>query len=158
MATTNYITQRTQKARDLFSGPYNCAQSVAAAFNDILKKDDDEVFRLMSGFGFGMGGERSVCGAVTGGIFVISSTVENPAQREELYDKVFYLISQFKKQNDGNLHCFHLVGKDPSREEFNTICPILLEKVILLVEEVIQSRTPKTPHPLNPYALRSTNL
>ena len=132
------LIQRIQIARTRFSGPYNCAQSVAAAFADILGKDEEEIFRLMSGFGFGMGGERSVCGAVSGGIFVVSSTVTDPRQREELYDKVYYLISQFKRLNHGDINCLHLVGEDPSENEFNTVCPLLLEQVVSIVAKIIR--------------------
>jgi C_GCAxxG_C_C family probable redox protein len=131
---------RTTKALALFSGPYNCSQSVAAAFSDIIGKDDDEIFRLMSGFGFGMGGQRSVCGAVTGGIFVISSKVEDPEKREELYDKVYYLINQFKALNGGKLNCLDLVGENPTSEEFNSICPKLIEQVVLEVEKMLRRR------------------
>jgi C_GCAxxG_C_C family probable redox protein len=131
------ILDRITKARALFSGPYNCSQSVAAAFSDVLNKDDDEIFRLMSGFGFGMGGQRSVCGAVSGGVFIISSKVEDPAQREELYDKVYYLISRIKEQNNGKLNCLDLVGENPGNEEFNTICPLLIEQVVREVEKML---------------------
>jgi len=136
--TNGKLLHRIIKAKELFNGPYNCAQSVASVFSDILGKDDEEILRLMSGFGFGMGGERSVCGAVSGGIFVISSTVQDPAQREELYDKVYYLISRFKEQNDGNLNCLDLVGENPSSQEFDTKCPILLEQVIKVVGKIIE--------------------
>jgi C_GCAxxG_C_C family probable redox protein len=135
MTTPDRIT----KALALFSGPYNCSQSVAAAFSDILGKDDDEIFRLMSGFGFGMGGQRSVCGAVSGGIFVISATVEDPARREELYDKIYYLVNQFKAKNGGNLNCLDLVGENPATEEFNTICPVLIEQVVQEVEKILMA-------------------
>jgi C_GCAxxG_C_C family probable redox protein len=128
---------RIEKARDLFSGPYNCSQSVAAAFADILEKDEEEIFRLMSGFGFGMGGERSVCGAVSGGIFVLSATIADPRQREELYDKVYYLISRFKKLNHGNLKCLDLVGEEPTDEQFQTVCPLLLEQVVGIVQRIV---------------------
>ena len=79
----------------------------------------------------------SVCGALTGGIFVLSSTVKDPANREELYDRVYYLISQFKKQNDGKLDCLQLVGKEPGQREFVTVCPVLVETVVRLVEKII---------------------
>ena len=131
--------QRIIKAKELFSGLYNCSQSVAAAFSDVLNKDDDDIFRLMSGFGFGMGGQRSVCGAVSGGIFVISSKVEDPAQREELYDKVYYLLSRFKVQNNGKLNCFDLVGENPGSVEFNTICPALIEQVVREVNKIVRA-------------------
>ena len=93
----------------------------------------------MSGFGFGMGGERSVCGAVSGGIFVISSTIESPTQREELYDKVYYLIRRFKKMNDGHLNCLNLVGDEPTEEKFRSVCPVLIEQVIQLVSHILVS-------------------
>ena len=133
------LQHRIDKAKELFAGPYNCSQSVSAAFADILGKDEEEIFRLMSGFGFGMGGERSVCGAVSGGIFVISSTVKNPAQREEIYDKVFYFISKFKKLNNGNLNCLDLVGSEPGDEKFQSVCPVLIEQVIQIVARVVDS-------------------
>jgi C_GCAxxG_C_C family probable redox protein len=128
---------RINKAKELFDGPYNCAQSVAAAFSDVLGKNEEEILRLMSGFGFGMGGERTVCGAVSGGIFVLSSTIPDPAQREELYDKVYYLISRFKKENESSLNCLDLVGENPTKEEFEGKCPMLVEQVIKEVQKIL---------------------
>lgn len=133
----NKLELRIEKAKSLFSGPYNCSQSVAAAFSDVLGKQDEEIFRLMSGFGFGMGGERSVCGAVSGGIFVLSSTIENPDQREELYDKVYYLISRIKEQNQGKLHCLDLIGENPTDKEFQTVCPLMIGQVIKELQNIL---------------------
>jgi C_GCAxxG_C_C family probable redox protein len=138
--TGDKLISRIEKAKELFDGPYNCAQSVAAAFSDILGKQDDEIFRLMSGFGFGMGGERTVCGAVTGGIFVLSSTIKDPAQREEIYDKVYYLIHRFKEQNKGKLYCIDLVGEHPTDEEFQRICPVLIEQVVRETQNILKRR------------------
>lgn len=133
---------RTSKAQKLYSGPYNCSQSVAAAFSDILGKDDDEIFRLMSGFGFGMGGEQSVCGAVSGGIFVISSSIKNPIERDEIYLKVYALINRFKTQNNDKLNCIDLVGENATDTEFHTICPVLIEKVVRLVDDILSAARP----------------
>lgn len=133
---------RIDKAKELFSGPYNCSQSVAAAFSDVLEKNDEDIFRMMSGFGFGMGGERTVCGAVTGGIFVLSSKVQDPTWREELYDKVYYLISRFKEQNNGNLTCLDLVGENPTNKEFQGICPLLIDQVVREVRNILAPTYP----------------
>ena len=132
------LTTRISKARQMFSGPYNCAQAVASSYADIIGLEEEEIQRLVSGFGFGMGGERSVCGALSGGIFVLSSTIKDPTNRDELYDRVYYLISQFKKHNDGKLDCLALVGKEPGQEEFDTVCPILVETVVRLVAKSLQ--------------------
>ncbi|MCU0370936.1 MAG: C-GCAxxG-C-C family protein [Bacteroidales bacterium] len=138
--TEDQLLPRITKAKELFAGPYNCAQSVAAAYADILGMDDNEIFRLMSGFGFGMGGERSVCGAVSGGIFVLSSSIKDPAQREELYDKVYYLISRFKNQNQGSLNCIDLVGENPANEDFQSRCPLLIEQVVSEVGKILNPK------------------
>ena len=127
------LSARISQARELFDGPYNCAQAVASAYADIIGHEEEEIRRMVSGFGFGMGGEQSVCGALSGGIFVLSSTVKDPTNREELYDRVYYLISQFKKSNDGKLHCLDLIGEDPGDKEFKSVCPLLVETVVRLV-------------------------
>ena len=127
------LSARISQARELFDGPYNCAQAVASAYADIIGHEEEEIRRMVSGFGLGMGGERSVCGALSGGIFVLSSTVKDPTNREELYDRVYYLISQFKKSNDGKLHCLDLIGEDPGDKEFKSVCPLLVETVVRLV-------------------------
>jgi C_GCAxxG_C_C family probable redox protein len=137
--TSAILQSRITKAKELFSGHYNCAQSVAAAFADVLGKEEEEIFRLMSGFGFGMGGERSVCGAVSGGILIISSTIKDPVQREVLNDKVYYLINRFKSQNHGALNCLDLVGENPTSEEFQVICPLLIEQVVEEVEKILSA-------------------
>lgn len=124
---------RIAKARSLFDGPYNCSQAVAMAFEDIIGMKERDILRAMSGFGYGMGGERSVCGAVSGGIFVLSSVIADPTQRDDTYEQVFQLIQRFKEQNDGHLNCLQLVGENPSPEDFHTTCPVLIEQVVRAV-------------------------
>lgn len=62
------------KARELFLSGYNCAQSVAAAFAPEMGMGEADVLRLSSGFGGGMGGLRSTCGAVSG-MFLVTSAL-----------------------------------------------------------------------------------
>ena len=52
---------------------WNCAQSVAAACADLAGRTPEEVLPLMGGFGGGMGGSHEeVCGAVSGGVLILS--------------------------------------------------------------------------------------
>ena len=61
---------------------YNCAQAVAAPFADLLGTTPDELAAAMSGFGGGMGGcHEEVCGAVSGGVYVLSRLHADPADR-----------------------------------------------------------------------------
>ncbi len=50
---------------------YNCAQAVACTFSERLAIDEALLFRLMEGFGGGMGGHQATCGALSGAIAII---------------------------------------------------------------------------------------
>ena len=52
---------------------YNCAQSVAGALADLTSLTPEQVMAAMSGFGGGVGGSHcELCGAVSGGVLVLS--------------------------------------------------------------------------------------
>ena len=57
---------RAEKAKEYFESGYNCSQSVAMAFADVMGMDVQMVAKLASGLGGGVGRLREVCGAVTG--------------------------------------------------------------------------------------------
>ena len=52
---------------------YNCAQSVAGAFADLTGTAPEQLLAAMRGFGGGVGGSHEeLCGAVSGGVLVLS--------------------------------------------------------------------------------------
>lgn len=74
-------------AKGFHSKNYNCAQAVACTFSDIIGVDEKILFKVCEGFGGGMGDHKECCGAVTGGIVVLSllnssGTVENLTKAE----------------------------------------------------------------------------
>lgn len=55
-----------EKAAKLFEEGYNCAQAVLGAFEEELGLNKEDLFKISSSFGGGMGRLREVCGAVSG--------------------------------------------------------------------------------------------
>ena len=53
--------KKSDKARELFSNGYNCAQATFCAFADELDLDFDTALKLSSSFGGGIGRLREVC-------------------------------------------------------------------------------------------------
>ena len=52
---------------------WNCAQSVAGACADLAGKTPEEILPLLGGFGGGFGGSHEeACGAISGGVLVLS--------------------------------------------------------------------------------------
>lgn len=63
---------REERARELFSNSYNCAQAVAIAFARETDVDEDTTCKMMTAFGAGGGRRQFCCGAVSGALLVIS--------------------------------------------------------------------------------------
>ena len=63
------------RAYAAFMQGFNCAQSVAVAFAPELGMSEEQVLRLASGFGAGVGRLREVCGAFGGVVLVLGSAL-----------------------------------------------------------------------------------
>ncbi len=59
------IDERLQLARSVRAQGYNCAQSVMAAFPDIISLPQDVTLRLGGAFGAGMGATGGICGVLS---------------------------------------------------------------------------------------------
>ncbi|HPX26900.1 MAG TPA: C-GCAxxG-C-C family protein [Treponemataceae bacterium] len=104
-----------EKAVDFFSKGYNCSQSTAAAFAEYLGLDLKEVLRGMAGFGGGVGGQREMCGAVTGMIYILGHIYgdydpHNTEAKTALYKAVRELSDKFKAEF-GTTNCRELLLK-----------------------------------------------
>ena len=110
---------RGLKAAQLFESGYNCAQSVAVAFADVIGMTEKQAARTVSAFGGGMGRLREVCGAVSGMFFVTSllygydDASDNNAKME-LYALVQDLAGQFREMGAGSIVCREILKNPPS--------------------------------------------
>ncbi|MGI6590521.1 MAG: C-GCAxxG-C-C family protein [Eggerthellaceae bacterium] len=102
-----------ERALAMHARGYNCAQCVACALADYTDADADTLFRLMEGFGGGMGGFTETCGAISGGIAVLgnrlSGGMDHPHTKGDTYQFARELVSRFREQNGSTL-CPELKG------------------------------------------------
>ena len=108
------VEERQQRAGELFKAGYNCCQAVAMTFADILGLPEDEVARLTSGFGGGMGRMREVCGTVSAmtlvaGKIIPADDVNNKDAKTANYALVQEMAGEFKQMN-GSIICRELLG------------------------------------------------
>lgn len=108
------VEEREQKAGELFKAGYNCCQSVAMTFADVLGMKEDEVARLTSGFGGGMGRMREVCGTVSAmtmiaGAMIPATDVNDKQAKTANYTLVQEMADEFR-QNCGSIICRELLG------------------------------------------------
>ncbi|MBE6547499.1 MAG: C_GCAxxG_C_C family protein [Ruminococcaceae bacterium] len=117
MTEQERISIRSQNAKSYFEQGYNCSQSVALAFGDLMPVDQENLLMLASPFGGGMGRMREVCGAVSG-MFLVEgylcgySSASDNAKKIQLYSNVRELASSFSNQN-GSIICRDLLIGTP---------------------------------------------
>lgn len=97
---------------------YNCAQAVACSFAEELGIDERELFRMMEGFGFGMGC-MEICGAVSGmtavaGLKESDGSLEAPATKKASYKASKRMVKEFEDKN-GSIICRDIKGVETGK-------------------------------------------
>lgn len=114
------ITERGKRAREYFLSGYNCSQAVILAFEDILPLGRDELLRLASPFGGGMGRLREVCGTVSAAFMIVGliygyPTPETGEVKAGLYARVQEIARRVENVR-GSIVCRDLLGLAPGHD------------------------------------------
>lgn len=98
------MSEKTEKAKELFKKGYNCSQSVLGVFCEDAGLDFDTAMKIACPLGGGMGRMREVCGAVSGMFMasgLIYSTTDGSAENKaNQYKIVQELAKRFKEKNE----------------------------------------------------------
>lgn len=130
---------REEKALEYHKKGYNCSQAVACSFCDKMNLEEETVFKIMEGFGFGIGDSYGTCGAVSGmaavlGTVLSSGNLESPDSKQKTYAKVRELNAKFREKNSSTI-CRDLKGMDNGKVLRS--CDGCIEDVVkILVEEL----------------------
>ena len=105
---------KKERAMELFTQGYNCAQSVVLAFAEELSMDNTTLAKLSSSFGGGLGRMREVCGAVSGMAIVLGllDGYDDPADnaaKAAHYERIQAAAKAFEAEN-GSIVCRELLG------------------------------------------------
>ena len=109
---------RSEYAGELFVKGYNCAQSVAMAFADLMGMEEAAVSRLASPFGGGISRLREVCGAISGMLMVYGTlygydTCNDDDRKHQVYQDGQALVEGFRSQI-GTILCREILDNPPS--------------------------------------------
>ena len=119
---------------------YNCVQSVACAFAEDLNIDPQILFKLLEGFGLGMGCTQGTCGAISGAIVLLGlknsdGNLESPATKALTYQLSKELLLKFQEKNGATI-CRDLKGIDTGNVLRS--CPGCIEDAVELIEEILK--------------------
>lgn len=148
------MSEKSEKAKELFKKGYNCSQSVLGVFCEEMGLDFDTAMKISSSFGGGMGRMREVCGTVSGMFMAaglaFSSSDSSPSSKTEQYKIVQALAAKFKEKN-GSIICRELLqGIDSSNSPIPSErtesyykkrpCIDLVGDAVIILEECLKER------------------
>ncbi len=98
------MSQRTDKAVELFKRGFNCSQAVFAAFAGEFGMDEETALKVSAGLGGGVGRSREVCGAVSGAAMLVgfkygATDGDDAEAKAKCYAVVQEIIAEFKQTN-----------------------------------------------------------
>lgn len=112
------MTERTRLALRSFADGYNCAQSVAMAYADVMGLTQKQAARASAGFGGGIGRLRDNCGAFSAAVMVCGSLEQaghQPQGRAQVYARVQEIHRTFAERC-GSVSCAELLHRHPKAD------------------------------------------
>lgn len=135
------MSEAVKKALEYHAKGYNCAQSVACAFCDRLRKDEKTVFEMTEAFGFGMG-TMGTCGAVSAmaavvGMVESDGNLEEPKTKKKSYGAMKELTNKFVEKNESVI-CKEIKGVETGKVLRS--CNGCIEDAVVLLEEYLATK------------------
>ena len=121
---------------------YNCAQSVALTYADLVDIAPEQLFKITEGFGLGGGNMQGTCGAISGAIALIGllnscGDLEHPSTKAQTYALGREILERFKAQN-GSILCHELKGVGTGKVLRS--CPDCIMDACQLFEELYEAK------------------
>lgn len=121
---------------------YNCAQSVALTYADLVDMAPEQLFKITEGFGLGGGNMQGTCGAISGAIALIGllnscGDLEHPSTKAQTYALGREILERFKAQN-GSVLCHELKGAGTGKVLRS--CPDCIMDACQLFEELYEAK------------------
>lgn len=141
------MSDKVEKALELFDSGFNCSQAVIGAFSKELGVDEQVSMKFAGGFGSGLrSGE--VCGAVSGATMAIGlkygQYIANDKASKEKCSQITLDFMEEYRRGKGTVLCRELLGYDVrdaksgvmSSAKRKEVCRNAIETAVLLLEEM----------------------
>ena len=134
------MSQREKKVRELHNHGYNCAQAFLCSYQELLKLDEKELFKLAEGLGRGIAGLEEMCcipilmAMICSYLETSDGNVEHPTSKLKSYACGKCLAMDFKEQV-GSLCCHSLLKENKEKKRS---CSDLLEKGVAILDKCLK--------------------
>lgn len=143
-------------AKSFAAKGFLCSESVLLAISNWLEVQSELIPKIATGFGAGIGGRGSVCGAISGGIMALGLSFgrdDVKKQKARPYWFALDLLERFEEEF-GHIMCRELTGCDLATEAgrkkyadeklWETKCRQYIRSVTAIVFDLISEKTQQT--------------
>jgi C_GCAxxG_C_C family probable redox protein len=140
------MSERSEKAVELFKDGFNCSQAVVGAFAKDIGLDEKTAFKIAAGFGGGVGRTGEICGALSGasivaGMLYGATEGRDAESKAHTYEEIQRVIKVFKEKN-AFVTCRELMNPPGQPDGDGPVyrkrqCVSLVEDAVLAVEKVM---------------------
>lgn len=132
------MESRIEKAIEKHRQGYNCAQAVACTYCDLVGVDESTMFKMIEGFGAGMGGMESTCGAVSGAIALAGMKNSKGCEDKSTKGKTYKLSKEIAKEfTEINQSTVCKVLKGVETKKMLRTCDGCIEDAARIAEKVL---------------------
>ena len=134
------MSERVEKALEIYSTNSNCAQATLAAFLDLTELDRETAFKITAPMSRGIGGRRGICGALVG-VIMAAGAVKGYDHDPHPYEKTEHLnfIAEIAKKFEerfGSSNCGILLEKNEADGLVNNPCSRYVQGAVEILEEL----------------------
>lgn len=139
------MSERSEKAIELFKEGFNCSQAVVGAFAKDIGLDEKTAMKVASGFGGGVGRTGEICGALSGvsivaGMLYGATQGRDARSKAHTYEEIQRVLKAFKEK-----YCFvtcRELKNSPENTESESVykkrpCISIVEDAVLMAEKVM---------------------
>lgn len=101
---------RVEDAAFRHSNGHNCAQAIGCAYSDSLNVDEQTMFQLTSGLGFGMGSMEGACGAINAAVMVAGMKAQQLGLNKGDAVRICSKMSKDFKEKNKTVICKEIKG------------------------------------------------
>lgn len=141
------MSERSDRAVELFRKGFACSQSVLAAYSDLFGLDEKTALRISDGFGGGIARRQDLCGAVSRAVMLLGlrygrTRAEDTEAHERTFSYVNRLCEEFTRKY-GSLDCRDILGCDwptvRSRGLRDSVCTKCVRDASQTVEHLLRA-------------------
>lgn len=140
-----------QKSIHYFTNSYNCAQSVFTAYQEHTGIEKADSIKIATAFGGGIANLQKTCGAISGALMVLGTTLYNPhnsAVTKDIVNQYSETLINLIDRKYGSSTCKAISGVDftsekplspDAKERMHRNCFQVIEDVCIILDEMIKS-------------------